>query len=80
MNEIDLDKVLLPREAATFLGVSMGKLSRLRRDGRIKGTQIEEMNLYGYTIADLRKADMQNRKRGRKPKESSATNATGSHL
>jgi predicted site-specific integrase-resolvase len=72
----NIDEVMLPEEAAHFLGISTQKLSRLRRQGRIHGTQVGQANLYTYTIADLKHADLRPRKRGRKRKNvfSSDTN------
>jgi hypothetical protein len=68
MTAPDTTTRLLPNEAAKFLGISMQKLSRLRRDERIHGERVGKTNLYTYTMADLRKADLKPRKRGRKPK------------
>lgn len=65
----DINTAMLPDEAARYLGISTQKLSRLRREGRIHGTQVGTSNLYIYTIADLRNADLAPRKRGRKFKK-----------
>jgi hypothetical protein len=68
MNVQNINEVMLPEEAAKFLGVSTQTLSRLRRQERVYGTQIGTSKLYTYTIADLKKADMAPRKRGPKKK------------
>jgi excisionase family DNA binding protein len=62
------DQVLTPEEAAKFLGISVQKLARMRREGKIEGTRVGNANLYVYTIANLRKADLSLEKRGPKPK------------
>jgi hypothetical protein len=69
MNQTNLDAALLPEEAARFLGISMQKLSRLRRNGKVKGTQVGKANLYTYKISDLRQANLELEKRGPKPKK-----------
>lgn len=69
MHVPDLEQELLPTEAATFLGISTQKLSRLRRNGKVVGTQVGKTNLYTYSIANLRKADLQKERRGPKPKK-----------
>ncbi len=65
----DFDQVFLPQEAAAYLNISMQKLSRLRRQGKIHGTRVGETNLYTYTIADLKRANLQKEKRGPKLKQ-----------
>ena len=65
----DLEQAFLPQEAAKFLGISTQKLSRLRRQKKIHGTQVGTTNLYTYTAADLRSADLSKEKRGPKPKK-----------
>jgi excisionase family DNA binding protein len=69
MNIQNMDAVMLPEEAAKFLRVSRQTLSRLRRQGRLRGTQVGDTNLYTYTLADLRHADLKPRKRGPKDKK-----------
>jgi excisionase family DNA binding protein len=69
MNTQNIDQVMLPAEAARFLGISTQTLSRLRRQKRIRGTQVGTTNLYTYTLADLKHADLKPRKRGRKTKK-----------
>ena len=68
MPEFDAENVFFPEEAAHHLGISMQKLARLRRQGKIHGTQVGKTNLYTYTIADLKRANLQLEKRGPKPK------------
>ena len=65
----DLNMVLLPTEAAQYLNVSTQKLARLRREGRLHGTQVGTSKLFTYTIVDLRNADLRPRKRGPKSKK-----------
>jgi hypothetical protein len=62
----DFDQVFLPQEAAKYLDISMQKLSRLRRQKKIHGTRVGETNLYTYTPADLKRANLQKEKRGPK--------------
>ena len=69
MNTPDIEQVFLPQEAARFLGISMQKLSRLRRQRKIHGTRVGRTNLYTYTITDLRNANLAQDKRGPKPKQ-----------
>ena len=69
MTTPDFEQVFLPQEAAQFLGISMQKLSRLRRQGKIHGSQVGATNLYTYTIADLKRANLQKEKRGPKPRK-----------
>lgn len=69
MENYNIEQSLTSGEAAKFLGVSMQKLARLRREGKVKGTQVGATNVYVYTIADLRKADLSKEKRGPKPKK-----------
>jgi hypothetical protein len=66
MNIQNIDQVMLPGEAARFLGISTQTLGRMRRQGRVNGTQVGTSNLYTYTLADLKHADLKPRKRGRK--------------
>lgn len=68
MHTPDLQKELLPGEAAKLLGISMQKLARLRRQGKVCGTKVGETNLFTYTLEDLRRADLKKEKRGPKPK------------
>lgn len=67
MNAPDIEQSLTPEEAAKFLGVSVQKLARMRREGKVQGTQIGNSNLYVYTVGALRQADMSLKKRGPKP-------------
>ena len=69
MNTQNIDAVMLPEEAAKFLGVSRQTLSRLRRQKRLNGTRVGDTNLYTYTLADLKHADLEPRKRGPKDKK-----------
>ena len=69
MNVPNINNVMLPEEASRFLGVSRQTLSRLRRQGRLNGTQVGDTNLYTYTLADLKHADLKPRKRGPKDKK-----------
>jgi hypothetical protein len=69
MNVQNIDQVMLPAEAARFLGISTQTLGRLRRDKRIHGTQVGTTNLYTYTLSDLKHADLKPRKRGPKTKK-----------
>lgn len=65
----DIEQSLTSGEAAKFLGVSMQKLARLRRDKKVEGTQVGTSNVYIYTVAQLRKADLSKERRGPKPKK-----------
>lgn len=67
MNDLDLKNALFPDEAAKYLDIKPQKLNRLRRFGRVRGTQVGKTNLYTYTIEDLRNADLSEKKRGPKP-------------
>jgi hypothetical protein len=67
MSDIDLKNSFLPDEAAKYLGINVQKLNRLRRLGRLHGTQVGTTNLFTYTLDDLRKADLSEKKRGPKP-------------
>ena len=69
MSTPDIEQSLTPEEAAKFLGVSVEKLARMRREGRVQGTQVGKSNLYLYTVGNLRNADLSLKKRG--PKSSS---------
>jgi transposase-like protein len=69
MNIQNIDQVMLPGEAARFLGISTQTLSRWRRQERVNGTRVGTSNLYTYTLADLKHADRKPRKRGRKKKK-----------
>jgi excisionase family DNA binding protein len=71
MSQNDIERSLTPEEAAKFLGISVGKLARIRREGRVQGTRIGNSNLYIYSIGDLRKADLSQKRRGPKPKKAS---------
>lgn len=68
MSQYNIEQSLTPEEAARFLGVSIQKLARMRREGRVEGTRVGNSNLYVYTLAQLRKADLSERKRGPKSK------------
>lgn len=68
MPEADVNSVFLPDEAAKYLDISTQRLARLRRQGKIHGTQVGKTNLYTYTIADLKQANLQLERRGPKPK------------
>jgi excisionase family DNA binding protein len=68
MSNPNIEQSLTPEEAAKFLGVSVQKLARMRREGKVEGTRVGNSNLYVYTIAALRKADLSLKKRGPKPK------------
>jgi hypothetical protein len=72
MTAPDIKEVFLPNEAAKYLGISTQKLSRLRRLQRIHGTQVGKTNLYTYTIADLKQANLNSERRGPKPKQKNA--------
>ncbi len=69
MNMPDIEQSLTPEEAAKFLGISIQKLARMRREGKVEGVRVGKTNLYVYTVAALRKADLSLRKRGPKPKQ-----------
>lgn len=71
MSAPNIDQAMLPSEAAKFLGISEQKLGRLRRKGKIEGHQVGKTNLFTYTMADLRNANLQPEKRGPKPKKHS---------
>jgi hypothetical protein len=69
MDASNVEQALTPEEAARFLNISVQKLARLRRQGKVQGTQIGKSNLYIYTVSNLRKADLSKEKRGPKPKK-----------
>ncbi|MEO6891211.1 MAG: hypothetical protein ABI324_19675 [Ktedonobacteraceae bacterium] len=75
MSTPDLTTELLSAEAAKYLGISVQRLSRLRRDHLIAGKKVGTMNLYSYQIADLRRLNTEKRKRGPKPKKTESKNA-----
>jgi len=62
----NVNTVMLSGEAAKFLGISVQKLNRLRRDKKLHGTQVGKSKLYTYTIADLKQADLTKKKTGPK--------------
>lgn len=68
MTAPDIEQTLVPKEAAKFLGISIYKLARLRREKRIHGEQVGTSNIYVYRLSDLRKVDLTPRTRGPKPK------------
>lgn len=65
----NIEQSLTPEEAARFLGISIQKLARMRREGKIIGAQVGQTNLYVYSVENLRKADLTLKKRGPKPKK-----------
>lgn len=67
MSVPDVEQSLTPEEAAKFLGISVQKLARMRREGKVQGAQVGNSNLYVYTIGNLRRADLSLKKRGPKP-------------
>jgi excisionase family DNA binding protein len=69
MDASNIEQALTPDEAAKFLNISVQKLARLRRQGKVQGTQVGNSNIYIYTISNLRKADLSKEKRGPKPKK-----------
>jgi excisionase family DNA binding protein len=69
MNRPDIEQSLTPEEAAKFLDISIQKLARMRREGRVEATRVGKTNVYVYTVAALRKADLSLKKRGPKPKQ-----------
>lgn len=71
MSDLEMKDVMLPGEAAEFLGISIQKLGRLRRDGVIKGEKIEGVNLSVFKLEELRKVKGKIQKKdkpGPKPK------------
>jgi hypothetical protein len=66
------DQPLSPEQAAKFLGISVALLAKKRREGRVQGMQIGSSNLYVYSVVDLSNADLSEKKRGPKPKNTNA--------
>lgn len=69
MDASSIEQALTPEEAARFLNISVQKLARLRRQGKVQGAQVGKSNLYIYTVSNLRKANLSKEKRGPKPKK-----------
>lgn len=63
--EIEGQDLLSPKEAANFLDIKLDRLRYLRNQGRVKGIRIG-YNETVYRLADLRKADIKERPKGRK--------------
>lgn len=72
-----IEQSLSPEAAARFLGISVALLAKKRREGRVRGVQVGNSNLYVYSIADLQNADLSERKRGPKSKSYSESIALG---
>jgi len=69
MSTPDIEHDLISQEAAKYLGISMQRLRRLRKNEKVVGHQVGNTNLYTYKIADLRNVDLNYGRRGPKPKK-----------
>lgn len=69
MSEEDARNFLSAAEAAKFLNIKPERLRQLRLQGRVKGTRIG-YNETVYTIAQLREADIEKKKPGKKVSKS----------
>jgi hypothetical protein len=69
MEEQEVKSYLTAKEAASFLKIKPARLRQLRLQGRVKGTRLG-YNETVYTVAQLRAADTEKMKPGRRKNQS----------